>query len=485
MTWCFTGRAEQLDRIGAVIAAGGPGPVIVTGEPGAGGSSLLRRAVGLVDGDRDVVLEADGGAPGGPYAPLAAHLPDELAKSPASGTTTLRVAEAIVDRAGGRRPVLVLDDAHLAHHAAVVAIREVHRRTGAVVLVATHTPEPGHRGPDAIDCLRYESGAQIIALGPLTGTETAALLGGLVGGRVHPATAAALHAATGGNPALLHDLVVRNDLSGDLVERDGLWRLDHMADAPLLLGAAGTRHLLDAVHESWRDLALDRLAELCALALRTGAGADIAHVWSGLLLLRGEARRGLDFLDGLDHDRSGHSRAPHLVLARAVLLALGLGRIADAEALLLDVVGSGGVLGERAAAHRAWLLAVTGATDRAEAVLRDLPVARDQEASVFARAATGAVALAGNRPAAAVPHLRRAIIGAEPLRADLPWLAPFTTGCLIDALLLAGRISEATQISGDFHGALGGCGWDVAVALSTLIGAHAPVPAATGGVRRG
>ncbi|MEU4745663.1 hypothetical protein AB0G02_35080, partial [Actinosynnema sp. NPDC023658] len=61
-----------------------------------------------------------------------------------------------------------------------------------------------------------------------------------------------------------------------------------------------------------------------------------------------------------------------------------------------------------------------------------------------AQAALAVTASAEHRPAVAVSALRRALIGAERLRDDLPWLPPYLTANLVDGLFLAGRMSEAT-----------------------------------------
>jgi predicted Zn-dependent protease len=156
-------------------------------------------------------------------------------------------------------------------------------------------------------------------------------------------------------------------------------------------------------------------------------------------------------------------------VTRAILLAFGLGRVEEAEALLDRVARASLPANQLLLAVRAWILATTGRTDQAAAALDDVLMDGNQDASVFAHAAAAAVELAHDRPKRAVSHLRRSIIGAGNMRNELPWLAPYLTGVLTDALLLAGRINEATIAAADFHASHGGSGWDVAVSLSSLI----------------
>jgi hypothetical protein len=456
MPWQFVGRTAQIEQITAALELADPGPIIITGEPGVGRSSLLRRVPDLAVRPRDEVIMVD---PGSDPAALAAVTSGSFGARPR------------------RRPVLVLDDAHLADHALVRMLRDAHRQLGAVVVVGR--PDGAPEG--ALDCLRYEPGARFIALHPLAAEEVGAVLSAQVGGRVHGSTVAALHAATGGNPALLADLARSGGLAECMVEQAGQWRwrLTAVPGPSGALSERGTRTLIGALDRAWQALAFDQAEVLSALALSLGPTEQAAAVRAFLLLVRGRAREGLEFLDSLtlpialaQGTRVPHDEAPpahRLTLLRALLIGLGLGQVSAAEALLRRESAADPRHAPRLLAHRAWLLAVTGRFAEAAAASAELSAVGDAEATLFLRAAAATVALGGNRPAQAVSHLRRALIGAQRLRALHPWLPAFLTACLIDAALLAGRITEATALAADFHAAASGSGWDVAVALSTLI----------------
>lgn len=276
MSGQLIGRTEQIEQLTAALALRRPGPVMVTGARGTGRSSLLRLVRELADPLRDEVVEMDPACGLDEAAALTAHLRGESR-----------------DGSKRRRPVLVLDDVHLADHAVVRMVRDAHRRLGAVVVVS----RPDGAAEGVLDCLRYEPGARFIALRPLTAGQVGNVLGRLVGGLPHGATAAAAHAATGGNPALLADLVA-SGLARCMVERDGVWRL---GPAPLLHGSLtedGVRTLGTALEHAWQALDLDQAEELSTLALSLAPTEQAAAVRAFLLLLRGRAEEGLESLGG-------------------------------------------------------------------------------------------------------------------------------------------------------------------------------------------
>jgi hypothetical protein len=148
-------------------------------------------------------------------------------------------------------------------------------------------------------------------------------------------------------------------------------------------------------------------------------------------------------------------------------MCLAFGGEALTEAVELLAARAAGEPAERDAllAYGTWLLATAGCA--AEALEPARPSA-NRRAGLFTRTAQAIVALCDGRSADAVHHLRRALVLAEAERVDLPWMAPYLTAFLIDALLLAGRISEATTMAREFHAAAPSCDWGVAVAMAAL-----------------
>lgn len=474
--WSTVARTEEIERVQVALAQCRPGPVVITGEPGMGRTSLLDRVLDRVaEGDAVARVAPTGGRL--PFSALAPLLPDGPPRAGALRERIVEVARTLALRVAGKRLVVAVDDAHLADPESMQALRELHRGYGAVLLVTV--PCGADLGsPDSLDCLRYERGTQTLRLPPLSVDEVGAVLATALGGPVRQATTAALHAAAGGNPRLLRDLVELGGLAERVVERDGSRQLGPGPDGPPLDGR-GARRLLAAVDEAWRDLALDRADELCLLAAGRGLGAEVAVTWAGVLLLRERPEEGLAALDAAD------AEDPRARLVRALLLSLGQGQVARACAELAEAAREDGPHRARLLAYRAWILAVAGRMGEASHALVGPPPRGDREAAAFAHAAHARVLMSTGRANEAVSHLRRAVVAMESLRPGLPWLPPYLTACLIDGLLLAGRITEATAAAADFHAGRQGCGWSVAVSLSTLIGtcsrADAPAAAGAGG----
>ncbi|MFI7700857.1 ATP-binding protein [Nonomuraea sp. NPDC049480] len=440
MKWHFVGRSEQLATIRLALGAAGRGPIIVTGEPGVGRTRLAEH-----------VLES-------PEA--AAYEIVRLRAGDSPGDIAARVRAA----AGGRPLLLFMDDAQAGDDARLLALRAAAESAPRARALVTTLSGPAARRPDPVDCLRFEPGAHIVEVPPLTAGEMSALLSGLAGGHVRQATAEALHAATGGNPGLLHEFLVGRGLTERLTRGAAGWEFQCATEWPHAAEPAGaTPHLVRATWEAWAGLAFDRAFELCKAAAWCGEGHTVSVPLAHLLLLRGRGRDSMSFLDSLPDGEV--ESTPHLVLARAVNLACGQGRPeAAADFLLRTAVSGGSRPRPLLLAYRAWILALTGrSAGDAGAIERP-----DRETALFVHAAQ-AMATLRTRPHEAVFYLRRALaLTAGGVEAGPPWLPPHLTACLIDALLLAGRAGEATLLAAGFHRGEPGSGWDVAVAMSMV-----------------
>jgi hypothetical protein len=480
MSWSFVGRAEQIEQARRALALRSSGPVLIRGLPGIGRTCLLNRVLDHVDPrhERVLALRPAGAAP---FAAVRASLPGGLPGHP----TAAEASSALAEYADGRRLVVAADDAHLTDPASLLAVRDL-SRAGRALLLVTAVSAAGPPRPDPTGCLAYERDLHPVLLPPLSVMEVSAAAAGVLGGAVRLATAEALRAATDGNPRRLHDLLVGDRLADRMVRRDGSWTLGparpgecaapggpSAARGAQRAAPAGPRQacLVSAARDGWQQLAVERTDQLCRLAMWSGAGEAVAPVWSALLLLRGRPDEALGLLDALPAPAAPE---PELALIRALTLAFGFGRVAEAADFLLRAAAGGAGQPALLLSCRAWILAVTGATAAAAAALAGLD-RRDREAALFVHA-TRAVICAAAGPAQTVSHLRRALAVAEPCHHSWPWMGPYLRACLIDALLLDGRISEATSAASGFHASVPGSGWEVAVALGTLI-ATRPCPA--------
>lgn len=455
MGTCFVGRSEQLGQVRGWLAEHRPGPLLIVGEPGMGRTSLLRAALAGVDPAEQLVLELRPGDDG-PFSALRHLLPEDWPSSAA----VAHVAETIASRSGTRRLTVVVDDAHRTDHASMLTLRHLHRQLGASVLLTHADPAPDWLVDDPVDCLRYEHGVGTVRLPPLTCDEFGIVLTNLVGGPVRAATIDALHAATCGNPGMLGDIVVRQNIRARMVQENGLWRLD---DSPQGSGAAltcrGTASLLGAVRTAWTALELGKVEDLCRLATWSGLAEDVAVIRATVSLLHDRPEHGLALLTEVP-DRASSTHA----LVTAICLAFGADRLSEAVDTLATLATREPAERDVLLAYRTWLLATAGRV--ADAVPAQPSSSR--RAALFTQTAAAIVALGRGHHSDAIRHLRRALVLAEADRADLPWMAPYLTAFLIDALLLAGRISEATSMAREFHGAAPSGDWGVAVAMAAL-----------------
>jgi hypothetical protein len=446
----FTGRAAQLTEIEEALRGTRPEPVIVTGPRGIGRSALLREVAHLAAPLGEVVLVD----------------PDAREAGPAAHRTVSTAAAVRAAAHASQRPIFIVDDAHEAPQRLLLELRDAHRATGAGLVISRPDTVPT-RTPDPTDCLLYEPGLRIVALPALTRADIGTIVGAEFGAPAPDATVAALHAATDGVPGVLRDLLASPSFARGATVVDGHWRLGSDPADPLPLPARAREHLLTALRTAWRSLDLEQLPDLSLLALRSGARDEAAPMWALVCLLRDRTEQGLRLLGELTADSPAGRGAERILTARALLLAIGAGQVHEAGELLLRAAEKQPAAAIRMRALRSFLLTVlnTPCDEAAEAFV----AGGDLQAEVFARAAVAISDLAGARPRRAIPHLRRAIIGAEVLRDELPWLVPYLTGALIDALLLAGRLNEATEKAAEFHADRRGSGWDVAVSLSALI----------------
>ncbi|MFJ5779214.1 LuxR C-terminal-related transcriptional regulator [Streptomyces sp. NPDC093094] len=187
LSWPFTGREEELELVRRSSTATRHG-IVVTGPAGCGKTRLVDEAV------RGTQCVRAAGSPGSrdtPFAAFAHLLPESV---------TLHRAVHLLS--GAR--LLVVDDAHLLDDASAALVHQlaVHTRTRLIVVVTDGAPAPG-----AIQRLRTGELLPRLALEPPTGEDTDRLLAAGAPGPVEPLTARRLRRLSGGDLALLRDLM--------------------------------------------------------------------------------------------------------------------------------------------------------------------------------------------------------------------------------------------------------------------------------------
>ena len=374
----FVGRETEIETLVAALdeAAGGiPGTVLVGGEAGGGKSRLVAEFTAPV---RDRALVVDGGcvdlgAAGLPFAPFTAALRHlvrelgagevtgllpggnagelaglvpELGSPPAGGDPEMARGRlfglllVLLERLAARQPVvLVIEDLHWADRSTgellAYLLRNL-RQVAVLVVVTFRSDELGQAGPVRRLLAEFGrlDGVTRLELERLSRGQVTAQLAGILGRQPDPAVAAAVYERGGGIPLL----------------------------AEVLLNADGT--VSPGLPGPARDLLLGAVTELpadCQRVLRTAAvgGARVEHRL--LAVVTGQEDTALD-----DELRPA--------VAAGVLVA-GQAGYAFRHELFREAVLWDLLPGERAAAHRAFAVALRGDPSLGREYLPSVPLA--------------------------------------------------------------------------------------------------------------
>ena len=407
-------RAALSARDGAGVA------VVVEGPPGIGKSSLLSAARAAASGSGLRVLSAVGGELEREFPfgiarqllePVLLSAEEEERAAWLSGSARLAervILEPVGDEAAGsfsalhglywlvvnlastQPTVLVVDDAHWADLPSLRWLVFVARRLDGVplsLLVAAR-PRETEAVEEVLDEFVSLPRAQLLMPSELSVAAAGEVVAAVFSGTADEAFVSACHAATGGNPFLLRELL--GELSGR-----GIAPTSVNAG---VVGTLSTREVERAVRARLRRLG----AECTALARAVALLGDRAEPELAARLA------------GLD-DASGRAAADRLV--ENWILAPGRS-LAFVHPLVRAAVETELPAGERAAGHEraAQVLAKAGApADRIALHLMVAP-SRGDPSSVQTLRRAGADAIARGAPDAALAFLRRAL--AEPPSAE-------------------------------------------------------------------
>lgn len=226
--WPFVGRGEVLRELRTLLLAEGSRGIVLAGPSGVGKTRLavecLRVAErALLATARVTASRAAAGIPFGALAPLlpAVHHGDSGAVDDRADLLR-RSAVALVERAEGRRLVLLVDDAHLLDDASATLVHQVAATGAAVVLATVRTGEPA---PDPVVGLWKDGLVERLEIGGLDAEELEELLTSALGGPVDRAVVAHLGVRCQGNVLFLRELVVGALQAGVLRDEGGIWRL--------------------------------------------------------------------------------------------------------------------------------------------------------------------------------------------------------------------------------------------------------------------
>ncbi|WP_157518602.1 helix-turn-helix transcriptional regulator [Herbidospora mongoliensis] len=218
-SWPLVGRAAALRVITESAERPDVEGVVVVGPPGVGRTRLAKEAVTKLAVAGHPASWATGTRAAGTIA-LGALL--HLAPPGDALGTFARIVERF-STPGGKRPVLVVDDAHLLDSASAALIFQLAVHTHTFVLL---TVRQGQAAPDVITALWKERVARRVELLPLADDEIDAVLERGLGGPLDAVTKRTFRRLSAGNPLVLYELV-QSALEGETLRNvDGLWHLD-------------------------------------------------------------------------------------------------------------------------------------------------------------------------------------------------------------------------------------------------------------------
>ena len=230
----------------------------------------------------------------GAFASLLHHDSDLV--GPESHADQLRrYTHELLDGAGPRPLLLLVDDAHLLDDGSASLVHQIVIAGAATVLACVlSSPLGTQAGVDPMVVLWKDYGAARIELGPLDGPAMEDLLLAVLGGPVDTVSLRQLAERSLGDPLFLRELVTGALESGSLREENGIWRLrGSLLPSARLIDLVTTRlgNLSDAERHALELTALGEPLAQPALDQLADAGAVASLEDRGLLASRIDGRR--------------------------------------------------------------------------------------------------------------------------------------------------------------------------------------------------
>jgi DNA-binding NarL/FixJ family response regulator len=219
----LVGRDDLLARAAALLdgTAGTSGGVVLVGEGGVGKSRLAAEIVRLGT-DRGYLAVSTVGTQAAAAIPLGALSPLLPDLATATGNVLVSARTALAERAGDRRLLLSVDDAHLLDDHSAALVLQLSMTMPAFVVATVRTGEPV---PDPVLALWKEGFADRLEVGRLDDASIAALAAQVLGGPVDARLAGVVCARAGGNALVARELCLAGRDAGTIVEDGGSWSL--------------------------------------------------------------------------------------------------------------------------------------------------------------------------------------------------------------------------------------------------------------------
>lgn len=194
---------------------------------------------------------------------LAAFDPETAGRGDAKADLLRRSAATLLEKAGPRRLVVFVDDAHLLDDASATLVHQL-AATGSASVVAT--VRSGQPAPDPVVSLWKDNIADRFEISGLTAYALGELLSAVLSGPVDPSAVADLVDRSRGNVLFFRELVIGALDAGALRNDGGIWRL--------VGGLVPSDRLAELIGARLAGLTADELAllELVAVGEPLGAG---------------------------------------------------------------------------------------------------------------------------------------------------------------------------------------------------------------------
>jgi len=253
--WPIVGRDDELSNLEKSMVDGDCAGVILAGPSGVGKTRLaveclaIAERLGLATA-RVPATQPLSNVPFGSIALFPSYEKTDCTPNPHRVDLVRQAAATLVDGAGGRRLVMLVDDAQFLDAMSAAVIQQLAVTKAAFVLA---TERSGMSSPEPIVALWKDRILDRTELRPLEHRSLCELLERVLGGQVDPAAVYKLSRRSQGNMLFLREMVLGALDSGTLVQDMGVWHLSGLVTPPdRLVGLVQAR--LRGLEADERDL---------------------------------------------------------------------------------------------------------------------------------------------------------------------------------------------------------------------------------------
>ncbi len=327
--WPLVGRSDLLDQARRDLRRDDISGVVLAGPAGVGKTRLAAEVAehGAAAGFHVERAVASQSAREIPFGALAPILPPATYAAERGIAMLGQATEALMQRSGGRRLLLVVDDAQWLDDASALLFQQL---VGAGTIFAVAGVRTGEPAPDAVQSVWKNGLCERLEVGPLDRAEVEELLELVLEGQIEGAALQQLWETSEGNLQYLRELVLAGVDAGTLVEDAGIWRT--------VGGLPPSARLQDLVGERLAGLDDDEVATLELVAFGAPLGVDVLAGLVGSDALIRLERKGL--VHTARDGRRFEASLAHPVHGEVVRERTPLTRAREVQRLLADTVES-------------------------------------------------------------------------------------------------------------------------------------------------